>query len=279
MTKLSSTSALVLLWAGKECYQSERAQNYLSRLELEEGRELYGQCRDIWPHYDEVIKNRKFGVFRLIEACCSDEVAGRQMVIVGAGLDALGIEVAERYPRVTVFELDQENMGLKSGLLAHPGGVSESKIHCIEADLLNSESVERGLTAAGWDVKKPTGLVLEGISYYLTTESIQSLVRLVKPQWAIFEFLKPDEDIASGRADIPRKVFGTIARQCRLPQIRRYHHSDVEEILNMAVVDRYSMMRLERMRTGSNRYFPTEASGWIEVCLLQNREDQYRRRV
>jgi len=73
MMNLSSTSALVLLWAQQECYQSKKARHYLSRLDLEEGKALYGQCQEVWPYYDEVIKNWKFGVFSLIEKCCSEK--------------------------------------------------------------------------------------------------------------------------------------------------------------------------------------------------------------
>jgi len=37
----------------------------------------------------------------------------------------------------------------------------------------------------------------------------------------------------------------------------------------MTVMYKFSMKRLENMRTGSNKYFMTENSGWIEVCLLR----------
>ena len=146
MSKLSSTSALVLLWAGQECYKSKKAMEFLNQLDLEEGRDLYEKCEEICPYYDEVIKNRKDGVFNLIKKSFSNENNNFQLVIAGAGLDALGIEVTEHYANTKVFELDNENTEFKYNL--------------------------------------------------------------------------------------------------------------------------YSMKFLEQMRTGSNKYFPTEESGWIEVCLL-----------
>lgn len=60
MLKLSSTSALVLLWAQQECYQSKKAKYYLSQLDLEDGKILYERCKEICLYYNEVIKNRKF---------------------------------------------------------------------------------------------------------------------------------------------------------------------------------------------------------------------------
>ncbi len=67
MLKLSATSALVMLWAGEGCCRSERGRCYLGGLDLSGGRELYRRCNEVWPHYAEVIRNRKFGVFRLLE--------------------------------------------------------------------------------------------------------------------------------------------------------------------------------------------------------------------
>lgn len=93
MQKLSSTSALVLLWAQQECYKSKKAKDYLSQIDLEEGKTLYEQCKYACPYYDEVIKNRKFGVFNLIKKSFSNKINIPQLVIAGAGLDALGIEI------------------------------------------------------------------------------------------------------------------------------------------------------------------------------------------
>ncbi len=55
----------------------------------------------------------------------------------------------------------------------------------------------------------------------------------------------------------------------KLSSINRYNYSGIEKLFdNMAIRNKCSMKCLEKMRTGSNKYFPTENSGWIEVCLL-----------
>ncbi|MBW1679019.1 MAG: class I SAM-dependent methyltransferase, partial [Deltaproteobacteria bacterium] len=146
MSRLSSTSELVLLWARKECYQSKKARDYLKQLDLEEGKTLYERCKEVWPYYDEVIKNRKFGVFTLIKKYCTEKINCQQLVIAGAGLDALGIEVTEHYPHVKVFELDKENMDFKSHLFAKLGNKSTANITFIEIDLLNIPSLYSNLT-------------------------------------------------------------------------------------------------------------------------------------
>lgn len=272
--KLSSTSALVLLWAGQDFCKSSRAKQYMSQLDLDEGITLYKQCQDVWPHYDEIIRNRKYGILNLIEKCCSDKIDGQQLIIVGAGLDPLGIEVTQKYSHVSVFELDKENMRLKSGLHTCKENTSGANIHFVEIDVLDTASLMPCLRACGWDEAKPTGLVMEGISYYLPGEAICSLAQIFHPDWTIFEFLKHDTDIAAGRREIPRMIFDTIADHCALPHIRRYDYSEVETLFAMPAIDRYSMKRLEKMRTGMNKFFETEDSGWIEVCLLRKNQAQ-----
>ena len=274
MLKLSSTSALVLLWAKQGWYQSKQTMGYLNQLDLEEGKTLYEQARDICPYYDEVIKNRKFGVFTLIGKCCTGKINCQQLVIAGAGLDALSIEATMHYPHLNVFELDKENMDIKSHLVAKSGNNSKGNITFIEANLLDASEVYKSLCAHGWDPVRPTLFIFEGISYYLPTDSIKNLVQVINPGWTIFEFLKKDEEVASDRVDIPRKVFGLISDLCELSNICQYNCSQLETLFsNTSIVTKYSMKQLEEMRTGSNRYFPTEDSGWIEVCLLVNRQN------
>lgn len=239
MLKLSSTSALVLLWARQECYQSKRARDYL------------------------------------IKKYFTKKTGSQQLVIAGAGFDALGIEVMELYPHVKVFELDKENMNIKSRLATKLGNESKRNITFIEVNLLNISDVYRSLSAHGWDPIRPTLLIFEGISYYLPTESIQKLVQVINPNWTIFEFLKQDEEIATDRINIPKKVFGLISSLCELLHIGQYNYSQLEKLFNnISILTKYSMKRLEEIRTGSNRFFPTEDSGWIEVCLLANQETE-----
>ena len=90
MLKLSSTSALVLLWAGQECYKSKQARAFLDQLDLEEGRSLYEQCEKVCFYYDEVIRNRKFGVFNLINKYASSE----NSMFQASALSAVNIRVA-----------------------------------------------------------------------------------------------------------------------------------------------------------------------------------------
>jgi hypothetical protein len=271
MLKLSSTSALVLLWARQECYPSENARNYLSLLDLSAGNALYEQCQQICSYYGEVIKNRKFGVFDLINKCLAEPIGIQQIVIAGAGLDALGIEVVTHYPEVTVFELDISNMDIKTSLFSKIENAGHPNIACINADLSDADGTYTKLIDHGWNQGIPTLLIMEGISYYLDPNSIQALSEAIGPDRIIFEFLRPAEKVLPDRTMIANGIFGLIARSCGCPEIYRYDHTTIGYLFGLPVVIRYSMEQLENMRVGANHYFPTEESGWIEVCLLGNK--------
>ena len=277
--KLSSTSALVLLWAGTTCYRTKKAINFLKQLDLEEGRPLYDKCRDIFP-YEQVIQNRKFGVMHLIQKAIPQKLADKknqQIIIAGAGFDPLGLELTERYPQLAVFEIDRDNMASKSALVAKLDGGSASrgagkKLAFIEADLTQTADVYKKLSSRGWEWQRPTLLVLEGISYYLPLSSLGELVRVLRPHKVVFEYLKGDEAIAAARLPIPRKVFGLIAEQCGLSQLNTFNSSQIEAVLGLEIEERWGMRQLEKKRTKTNPWFPTEASGWIEVCSLKNKK-------
>lgn len=91
---------------------------------------------------------------------------------------------------------------------------------------------------------------------------------MINPDWTIFEFLKQENEIFHERAFIPDKVFGLISDMCNLPDICRYSHKDFKKLFDFTVNERYSMKRLENLRTGENVFFTAENMGWIEVCLL-----------
>ena len=223
MLKLSSTSALVLLWAQQASYKSTAAIDYLSHLDLEDGKTLYKQCEEVCPYYDEVIKNRKKGVLHLLNSSFSNDEETSQLVIAGAGFDALSLEIMELYPHVNIFEIDEDKMQAKSRIVTKLNSTLKKNINFIEGNILNISYLCKSLIAHGWDPLKSTLLVLEGITYYLPTESLQNLIHAINPDLVIFEFLKQRDEISTDRVNIPDRVFGPISSQCGLSNIVKYN--------------------------------------------------------
>ena len=268
MENLSATSALVQLWAGDICYQGKNARSYLEKLDLKSGKLLYRQCCGIWPHYGEVINNRKFGILHLIRKCLAEKDRCRQVVIAAAGIDPLGIELAEYFPEIAVFEFDRENMDVKEKLYRTSAVTVTADISFITTDILDTGVLTRDLARSGWNPQIPTLLVLEGISYYLPKQYIHRLISTFQPEKTIFEYLKESSAIDTDKNIIATDIFNLIADQCGLSCIERYSPCRVKSVSGMTILELYGMDVLEKMRSGTNTFFSTAASGWIEICLL-----------
>ena len=63
---LSQTSALVLICDNNTSYQSPKAKEFLSHLDLSEGQKMYNKIQHLKPHLDEIIPNRKFLIHNYI---------------------------------------------------------------------------------------------------------------------------------------------------------------------------------------------------------------------
>ena len=267
--KLSSTSSLVLLWAQEQCAHTEKSKSFLCGLDLSEGAKLYQQCSEKFP-YAEVILNRKYGIRHLIGTEMSEPGGPWQVVIAGAGFDPLGIDLAEENPGLRIYEVDRERMGEKAERVAALGGAPAKQISFIEADLMDSAAVKQGLLGQGWRPDKPTILTMEGISYYLSPDRLQALVRVLTPDAVVLEYLKPSKEIDPDRQEIPKRVFRLIEETCGLSHIYPMTRSEAVVLFpGMRMTRGYGMKELEQMRTGANPFFRSEGSGWIEVILLQ----------
>ncbi len=98
-----------------------------------------------------------------------------QVVILGAGLDARAFRL-DWPPGVRLYELDlPELITDKRELVANSGiGPPTCEHHTVAADL--TDDWPAALTAAGFDSRRPTVWLVEGILYYLTVEQIEVLL-------------------------------------------------------------------------------------------------------
>lgn len=261
MAKLSATSATVLLLANKDCYRSAAAIDYLQLLDLHEGQGMHDECLALCDFYGEIINNRKFAIAAFVRQCL-ENTTQTQVIIAGAGLDPLGVEIAQNFPNAKIFELDQENMASKARLLPH------SPNAFIDTNLMDTSQTVQRLQAHGWQREIPSLLILEGISYYLATTAMQNLVTAIAPKYAIVEYLKHDRDINADFVHIPRQIFALISHCTDCPPIVRYDTNEITDLLAMQLLDKYDMHKAQQQRTGKNQFFASTDCGWIEVCLL-----------
>lgn len=268
---LSATSSLVASWAEPPATADSLAGRYYRQLDFSAGQALRLECDAVWPHYEEVIRNRKYVIRQMTDAVLSGGMV-KQVVIAGAGWSTLGLELIERYPDVRVYELDRENMLEKRMQLAMLHDERTAHVACIEADLAEIGGVSKALITHGWRIEKPTLLILEGISYYLTRRQLADLADLArfagKDSRLIVEYLLHADEIESGRQPIAEQVFRVIAENCGLPKITRLCAADLPVLLGGEVQARQTMYEIEADRTGQGAFFPTPDSGWIEIARM-----------
>lgn len=274
LTKLSDTSAFVTLLAGDDIHTSAYSSRYRAMLDLSAGRDLLRRCTEVWPHLNELVKNRKKCILDETLRCI--RAGTEQVIILGSGLDPLSLEIVFRMENVRVYEVDAEQMDTKTALVEKVAPEAAGRIACVTADLARPPEVVRKVAVAGWDGSVPSVLVVEGISYYLRQPDLWAIVSLfgeASPNDVLLEYMVPRDMIIPERAHIPDGVFGIIRQGLDGPlAIARFGHDAVRrraEKIGGLVVRRHTMRSIELSRTGANRYFPTDESGWVEVAHIR----------
>ncbi len=276
MIHISGTSALVLLWGGKDAYKSKLAQKYLEQLDLSSGYELYNECSKIWEPYHEILRNRKFGVFNFIESILKDN-SDAQVIILAAGIAPLSLDIIERFPDAKIFDIDIENMPMKKKLFEEVSeGSFENKIKFIESDITNKDILTESLIQHGWDKNRNTIVIAEGISYYVTEDELWNAFSVFqtndKSNFIILESRVPQEKVCEQRRDIQERVWEYLTNALTLKFVTRYYDEKVKEYsekINAEVIEKHTMKDIEMLRFGRNEIFPTDDSGWIEVRKLK----------
>ena len=276
MIHISGTSALVLLWGGKEAYKSKLAQKYLEQLDLSSGYELYNECSKIWEPYHEILRNRKFGVFNFVESILKED-SDAQVIILAAGIAPLSLDIIESFPDAKIFDIDIENMPMKKKLFEKVSdGSFENKIEFIESDITNKDIMTESLIQHGWDKNKKSIVIAEGISYYVTEDELWKAFSLFqssdKSNFIILESRVPQEKVCEQRRDIQERVWEYLTSALTLKFVTRYYDEKVKEHaeeINAEVIEKHTMKHIEMLRFGRNEIFPTDDSGWIEVRKLK----------
>lgn len=260
--RLSHTSAFVLLLLGADTYKTQAAKTYLTKLDLSAGQPLYDQMMAYWPHYDQIVKNRKHAVLQLIEILLLSGDLPHQILIAAAGVDAMGLEIAERYPGAHIYEIDEAFMEQKSKLIDHP------RMTMLTGDLTQPAACLEGLTAAGWQSGRPSLVIYEGISYYLPPEALGGFKAAIAPDYAIVDYHKPFELVDARAKELAIYCFETILGAKGCADLSRFDVKALEDLLGLPIFERMSMQAMEKTRMSRNHHFCTEANGWIEVSLF-----------
>ena len=96
----------------------------------------------------------------------------RQVVILGAGIDPAGTQLATQYPQVQIWEIDRCEP--VSSPLNHQ---APKNLHRLTVDLTNRRWHETLVKDPTWQVNAPSVFIAEGLFMYLTEEAVKDVLR------------------------------------------------------------------------------------------------------
>lgn len=269
--ELSSTSAFVLLLSDGQVHTSDATKKFLKLLDLESARPFAQKCNNFWPHYSEVIKNRKTCIYNLARQTVAEKV--EQIVIFGAGFDTLSLEAATWNDTTRIFEIDTDNMDAKTHLIDLVDASLAQRISCITADMRSPDALIPALLQQGWRSDVPSLLIFEGISYYLKKQILWGIIGKFASgkNRVILEYLLPDSRIQKDIIPIARYPFDLITTETHLDHAVTYDISMIAskvKSLGSRILQHYTMQQMEKQRTLQNKIFTPRMCGWIEICMF-----------
>ena len=261
MSNLTASSALVMRWVKEENIFSEEVyQNYIQKLDLKIGEKLYRICQNIFPHYHKIIQFRKLYILTHIKELIKKEKI-KQVVILAAGIDPLGLELQLTFPKIKIFEIDRDEMLAKREFYHQLG----CRNVLIQMDI-QTTNVKKELIKKGFSDCAPSIIILEGISYYLTLKDIQEIFSHFSQSYVLMDYLLPRKEITQRAYSISFSIFNAIVDA---NQIRRLTHLEILQNKSLTLLDRKNIFELEKKYQGKNQIFQRAKEAWIELAQFK----------
>ncbi len=275
--RLSHTSALVMHW-GKSVYRDIYAQEYVNRLDLSEGQELVESCNVICPWYSEIIINRKFYIRKLLEQYYK-RIEGRfQMIILAAGADPLSLEALHRFGDKLdrVIEVDIMDQSAKEYIMGDVASDLVRNISFVQGDVRDKDLLKRMESFAGYDPGKPSFIVAEGISYFLTKVELERLFfefsSIERHNMMVMDYLLSDDHVGKDYVGIPRQIVETVMAYITdsddTGEYISYGADEVSRIYESCKCYTscfYPQSIMEHCRKGIYAYFHPDNDGWVAL--------------
>ncbi|NIM52616.1 MAG: SAM-dependent methyltransferase [Gemmatimonadales bacterium] len=150
----------------------------------------------LWPGELMRLTLRKRFVDDEVRAAISD--GARQVLIVGAGFDALGLRMAEVFPEVTVVEVDTPATAARRRSAIERMGALRANLHVVGADLGATSLGEVLRAVPAWQTDARTVAVAEGVVMYLDRSAVGAFLGEIRDNAAsgsrlVFSYLRADQ--------------------------------------------------------------------------------------
>ncbi len=275
---VSDTAALVMLWASGYYRANPLMAGYLERLDLSSGRHIHERYNRICPWYSEVIVNRKYFIRNMVERLIEQRAGATTTVNLAAGYSPLALELSPLLAKDCRFvEIDISGMDRKQQLYRKIIPDRCSFISCTNADITDTSALTEAIgRVAGENRSASLVVVIEGLSYYIDRTDMErvlgTLSDLAPSLTVLFEHLKPCRLVSRERKFIPYGIFSHLVDYTGADRMTTYSKEDIGKILPAGFsLDYYDMDAMERLRTGTNRYFPEPDSGWLSCAIVERK--------
>lgn len=245
--KVAPTAALVLHFS-KQMFSKGLAAQYMARLDLDSVQDLVNKVNQVSIHFSDVLLFRK-NIIRYIINDILTRHPGRQVCILAAGLDPLGLQIVEQYEQsvaTAVYEVDSAHMDEKRRLYEQLiSGCSY--LHTITADLNNPDQLMLALSKQGFDASKPAIIVFEGIMHYITETEWQKLMHSFsskqKHNIVIMDYAIPVDDVPIAFKEETRALISLVehAIQGKFQHYRRERLKNLLNVFNIKEFNTYSI--------------------------------------
>lgn len=103
-----------------------------------------------------------------------------QVVVLGAGFDSRAYRFAKTYPRITFFEVDlPATIRAKQDVVTRALGAPPPQVRYAPIDF-NSQTLVSALESVGYDPKKKTFFILEGVTMYITGPANEAVFQFIR---------------------------------------------------------------------------------------------------
>lgn len=268
--KISSTSALVLLWSDLALYEGAAARDFVANLDFSSADPIMSRIdEEARIMHTHAVSCRKRFMWKeataFLQACSENGTVG-QVVILAAGVSPLSLDLSERFPGSRLWDIDLYQMEEKSKGLTMP----LENLRFITADITDVDSWDRKLKAEAFDQRRPTLIILEGINYYIRTEQLLDILRWAHEHNAVLcgDFVLSPSLVKESTRRFPKEVFEIVKEVAGLEFIRFYSRQEFIELLEAAGYRdlRFTPLKtIQKERTGSEIPFQEPDSAWIEL--------------
>lgn len=270
---VASTSALVLLNT-KSLFEAGWGREYLSHIDFSQVEKMSEELGSAGPLFGDILLLRKKMIRYLVRQLMMQRTY-QQVCILAAGLDPLGLQIAESYPEQLkgIYEVDNAHMKEKRDIYKLIS-YNDKRLQHVEADVTNTQQLMEALISAGYDPQLPTLIIFEGIIHYIQEEQFLRTMRVfcsrIRNNAVVMEYLIHNDDIPVAfhptmekMQEIMEKNIGT-----RVRQYSRKKMLNLLSLLEAEIEGAYDLPTAEYLLNGQNRHFHNNGDGAVELIAF-----------